>query len=202
MAITNGYCTLAQLRSAPALNLPSTYTTDDTLLESIITAASRAIDKQCGRFFYKSSAHEVKYFTADNSHYIDVGDLVSVTALYTDDDGARTYPNTWATTDYDLTPFAAASLSEPEPYLQIECTPLGNYNFPVISKGVKLDAVFGWPAVPSVITQVCILWSARLYKRLATPLGVQGVSTIGTITMKIPIDPDLVKSLAYYTVMV
>ena len=83
IAITNGYCTLAQLRSAPALNLPATYTTDDTLLESIITAASRAIDKQCGRYFYKSSAAEVRYFTADNSRMFEQEDFEKVVSSFT-----------------------------------------------------------------------------------------------------------------------
>ena len=201
VGITDGYCTLADLRSSPALNFESSYTTDDALLADIITSVSRAIDRQCGRYFYKSAAHEVRYFTADNSEYIQPGDIVSVTTLKTDDDGDRVYENTWAITDYDLESYNATAYSEDEPYFQIRVSPQGDYNFPTGRKGVELDAVFGWPAVPAVINQVCLLWSERVYKRLSTPLGIQGTSQIGVSSVNIPApDGDIRQMLKYYTV--
>ena len=51
MAIVNGYCTLAELKSA----LRITDSTDDTLLENAIESASRRIDGYTGRFFYVMS---------------------------------------------------------------------------------------------------------------------------------------------------
>lgn len=199
--ITNGYCTLAELRSSPALNLESTYTTDDQLLCDIITATSRAIDKQTSRFFYKSSAHEIRYFSAVNNYRIWTDDIVSVTNLYTDNlNGDRTYPYTWSATDYDLWPYDAATLSEPEPYRYIDATPQGIYKFPVnVSKGVKLDAVFGWPAVPTLISKACLLWCERTYKRLSTPLGTSSMSQLGIISVKVPPpDPDVEAMLSNY----
>ncbi len=82
VGITNGYCTLSDLRSAPALNYDSTDTAQDQILCDIITAVSREIDKQTGRFFYKSAATEIKYFTAVNNFRVFVGDVVSVTNLW------------------------------------------------------------------------------------------------------------------------
>ena len=48
MAIVNGYCTLAQVKAA----LRITDTTDDTLIENSVEAASRLIDGHAMRNFY------------------------------------------------------------------------------------------------------------------------------------------------------
>lgn len=48
MAITNGYATLAEVKSA----LRITDSVDDTLLEMAVESASRLIDGYAGRFFY------------------------------------------------------------------------------------------------------------------------------------------------------
>jgi hypothetical protein len=50
MAIVNGYCTLAQVKAA----LRITDTTDDTLIENSVEAASRLIDGHAMRNFYSS----------------------------------------------------------------------------------------------------------------------------------------------------
>lgn len=197
----NGYCALADLRSSPLLNFEAAYTTDDQLLCDVITSVSRGIDKQTSRYFYKSTASEERYFTANNYSRVFVGDVVSVTALSTDTlDGSRTYPVAWSATDYDLWPYDAATGSEPEPYRFIEVTTAGLYQFPVsVRKGVKLSAVFGWSAVPEMINSACLIWSARLYKRYATPLGTSAMSTLGAMSIKVPPpDPDVELMLSNY----
>ncbi len=190
----DGYCTLADLRLKCVMDWPTADTTLDQFFCDIITAASRGVDQECGRYFYKSSAHEVRYFTANDPDRICVGDLVSVTALQTDESaGTRTYPYTWATTDYDLWPYDAAASSEDAPYRWLERTPAGMYTFPVgIAKGVKLDGVFGWPAVPSPVAKATLLQSYRIFKRFSTILGSQSMSALGGVTLKIPeLDPDI-----------
>lgn len=195
----NGYCSRTNLRSAPALNFEATYTSDDVLLDSIITAVSREIDRHTGRYFYKSASAETAYFTAQDSDFVDVGDLVSITSLATDD-GSRTYPDVWASTDYDLWPFNVASFSEDEPYRQIHITPEGDFTFPRnTKKGVKVVGIFGWNAVPVLIQQAALLWSERTYKRLSTPLGSSSMSALGVVTVKVPApDPDIQMMLETY----
>jgi hypothetical protein len=191
--ITNGYCTLDDLKSRDVLQTPAS-AADDQFLCDIITAVSRAIDQETSRYFYKSAAHEVRYFTAKEIDRCFVGDLVSVTALYTDTNiGDRTYPWTWATTDYDLSPYDAATFSEPQPYRWLDKTPRGMYQFmPGLSRGVKLDGIFGWPAVPSGIAKACLLWSERVFKRYQTPLGISSMTALGQQTIKVPPpDPDV-----------
>lgn len=187
------------------LNIPTASTTSDTTLEGVITAVSRAIDNECGRFFYKTStgSTDTRYFTPIESERLFVGDFVSITALYTDSlSGDRSYPYTWASTDYDLWPFDAATTSEQEPYRFIETTPQGEYKFPVhLAKGVKLTAVYGWPAVPTVITEACLLWSMRVFKRYKTPLGVSAMTSLGEVTSRLPPpDPDVKLMIRNYSV--
>lgn len=204
MTITNGYATLVQIKDVSRLNIPDT--TDDTALEGVITAISRAIDNECGRYFYKSStgSTDTRYFTPQEATRVFVGDFVSVTALYTDNlSGDRTYPFTWSSTDYDLWPYDAASMSEQEPYRFIETTPQGVYKFPAgLAKGLKLTAVYGWPAVPSAITEACLLWSMRMFKRFKTPLGISAMTALGEMQSKVPPpDPDVLFLLKNYKVV-
>lgn len=214
VGINNGYCTLDDLKSSDVLRTP-TSANDDAFLADIITAVSREIDTETSRYFYKSAADETRYFDAKVPDYLYIDDTVSITTLYTDD-GSRTYPYTWATTDFDLLPYEAISLAEPEPYRFIQVAPTGKYSFPItthqayiyphygsrfpITKGVKITGIFGWPQVPTLIAKACLLWSARTFMRYAAPLGVTAMSALGQMTVKVPPpDPDVEMMIMNYS---
>lgn len=202
-SITNGYCTLDDLKAQPVMNRDGSHgMNDDQFLCDIITAVSRRIDTETGRYFYKSTAHEVRYFTPSSWERCFIGDFVSVTALYTDTlTGDRTYPNTWTATDYDLWPYDAATSSEPAPYRYIDKAPRGLYQFTKgLPKGVKLDGVFGWPQVPSPIAKACLLLSYEVYKFYQTPLSeAAGLPTSTAQYVKmVPIDPRVMAMIANY----
>ena len=182
MTITNGYATLTELKHADVLNFSTT--DHDTILETVIEAVSRAIDNECLRHFY--SASETRFYTSETSDILFVDDISTASGLtlLTDDDGDRTYENTWDTTDYDLLPFNAST--DGFPFNMIEITPNGNYTFPGTKKGVKITATFGWAAVPKPVNRACVLWSERIFKRYVTPLGQAGATAVGTIVMKMP----------------
>jgi hypothetical protein len=191
MTITNGYTDLTTMKSPDVLKLSATDTTSDTILETIIEAASRTIDSDCARFFYKSATDETRYYTAELSDKLFLSDdLVSITELATDGDNDRTWAEIWsATADYDLVPYNAAAIGDP--YTAIEMIDTGAYTFPHYRKGVKITGVFGYPAVPKKITQACILLSSRLFKRLSTPLGVASMAAMGEVQISIKDkDPD------------
>jgi len=188
MAITNGYATLAELRAR--MNVPTADTGGDAVLEACIESASRAIDGFTGRRFYQITA-TARVFTAEDSQWLYVPDLVSVSSLVTDDDGNRVYETTWASTDYDLEPFNASDTGHP--YTSVEITPDGDYSFPVgIRKGVKITGTWGWPAVPDAINEATLIQSARYAKRMAAPFGLdQNAGDTGQ-AMSIPsVDPDV-----------
>lgn len=187
--LTNGYCTLAQLKSAEVLNLAAS-TTHDEILETVIEAVSRMIDEKCARQFY--SVTEARYFTARKCHYLDVDDIASASGVTveTDLDGDGTYETAFASTDYNLAGYN--NISKGWPYTLIETAPLGLYEFPTIRRGVKVTATWGWAAVPKNVQLACILQSSREYKRFTTPLGSAGASAVGVITLSIPkLDPDV-----------
>lgn len=200
-APVNGYCTLADLKQADVLNTPAS-NTDDQFLCDIITAASREIDNTLSRFFYQAStASEIRYFTAKNTDRCFVGDMVSISALATDTTtGNRTYPYTWAATDYDTWPFDAANNANP--YRYIDVSPIGNYTFPrKIAKGVKVAGIWGWPAVPDPIAKACLLQSGIMFDRYKARLGVTAMSAFGQITVKAPtLDPLVMNMIGTYRV--
>lgn len=174
---------------------------DDTALEQVIEAVSRKIDAECGRFFYVTSS-EARYYTAEfaNEMFDVIDDIVSVSALVTDEDGDRTYERTWATTDYDLEPSNAALHNKP--YTAISITPRGNYSFPVgIKRGVKITATFGYPSVPPMIREACLLQSMRLWKRRDAIFGVVGSAEMGQMTVIPKLDPDVMLLLQSFRKM-
>jgi len=149
MTIANGYCTLAEFKAFK--DIGSTDTGDDAVIESIVEAVSRYIDKETYMFFYADDA----------ATYLITPDLVGflrlpyplrvVTTLKTDDDGDGTYENTWATTDYHLMPLNASE------FHWIQTNQNGDYAFPVgVLAGVQIVGNFGFEAVPADINLVCM----------------------------------------------
>lgn len=96
MTITNGYTTLAKIKSA--LRITSTDATDDAVIEDMITQASRIIDAQTHRTFYARTETHYYDAPAGASLYIDDDDLLTITTL-TNGDGS-----TIANTNYKLYP--------------------------------------------------------------------------------------------------
>lgn len=195
MTITNGYCTLAEVKEEERLNIA--VTTYDTAIEKCIEAISRSIDNECGRFFYVESVDSTAYYMARSDKYLLIGDYVSITTLSTDNNGDRSYSN-WDSGDYDLWPYNAALDSRP--YSRIDVSPIGTKRFyPNIAKGVKIIGKRGWPSVPYPIHEACILWFLRAYKRYSTPLGVSAMTALGQLSVKVPPpDPDVYNMISNY----
>jgi len=152
---------------------------DDLVLEMIVEAASRAIDGQCGRHFYKDSADATRYYSTPFTDALFLpDDIISITTLATDGDGDRVYEDAWAEADYDLLPYNAAA--DGLPYTWLRVAPDGDYSFPTTNKAIKLIGKFGWPtAAPKQVREACLLFSARLLKRRDAPLGVTGNVELG-----------------------
>jgi hypothetical protein len=190
VAITNGYCTLAEFYERYE-SVSADSGTQDTKIEDHIEAASRWIDRHTMRKFYATT--ETRYFTARDVLACNVTDLLSVTTLKTDEDGDRTYEVTWKTTDYDLMPY------NDTPYQWLEVTPNGSYYFPTVRRGVEIAGSWGYVATtPEDIKEACLLQASRLFGREAAVLGVGGATALGTTTVKTPKDEDIFALLEHY----
>ncbi len=72
--LTNGYCTLTELKSADVMNFAST-TAHDSVLETIIEAVSRLIDNAAQRQFF--TVTEARYYTAKDNGCVEVDDIAT-----------------------------------------------------------------------------------------------------------------------------
>jgi len=187
LAITNGYCTLADVKAA----LRISDTVDDALLENSVNAASRMIDQYCNRYFYSGSVGEIRYYKANDGFTCWIDDAISVSELKTSSTDPLIYDTTWAAEDYQLLPANRIANGAYYPITGLSAT--DNYLFPVWADIalVKVTGQFGWNAIPDSIKFATIIQASRLFKRLESPLGVAGVSDIGIMRVGANIDGDV-----------
>ncbi len=200
MAITNGYATLAQVKSA--LRIPSADATDDSLIEMAVESASRLVDAYCGRnFIYGGTAATTRYFQADDPYVVQIDDARSISQVQTSSSEDGIYDVTW-----DLTPHTGDVQAEPLndyvggivwPYTRLRA--IGDYVFPVDKETtVKVTAVFGWPNIPVTVTQATVLQASRIFARLQSPLGVAGFGDMGIMRVSRGLDPDVAQLIEGY----
>ncbi len=171
MSISNGYCSLADLKAA----LRVQDSIDDSLLELAIESASREIDGYCERVFYSTTGTRV--YAPTNIFTVTTDDIISVTTLKSSSDGV-TYDITWTTSDYQLEPLNGVAGGLVTPFTRIRAT--GDYLMPSFSVGtfyelealIQVVGVFGWSATPAAIRQATVILAMRLFKRLDAPLGM------------------------------
>ena len=194
MAITNGYCTLAELKSA----LRITDSTDDTLLESAIESASRRIDGYTGRFFYQTASTAVPMYPYDEYLLVFPNDVATSTITIKIDSQANgTYATTLTQgTDYVLQPRNVPIYSRPYESARM----VGGATFPLFTlpsfETVQVTTVWGWASIPDDINQACILLAMRQFARLNAALGVVGFADMA-ITVR-AVDPDVRDLLSPY----
>lgn len=196
MAVTNGYATVAELRthfgdSGSALSLE--------LLERAINATSRAIDRHCGRRFWQDASTQAKVYRPRDADIAWVDDISTTTGLViaTDTTGDGTYETTWASTDYQLEPLNAATESVAYAFWRIVA--IDRYTFPVhnLRTTLQITARFGWSAVPDEVNEACLLRAASIFKRKEAVFGVAGFNGFGEVRITRR-DPDVMELLHPY----
>ena len=194
LAISNGYATLAQMKS----ELRISDTVDDALLEMAIESASRAIDGFTERNFY-SSGTATRIYAAQSWELVQTDDIAgTAVTVATDPNMDGTWAITFASSDYQLEPINGVSDGQQVPYTRIRA--VGNYAFPILGGKalVKVTGVFGWTSAPMAITQACIIQASRIFKRLDSPLGVAGFGDVGAIRVSRYLDPDVEQLVTPY----
>ena len=202
MTITNGYCTLSDVKHSNRLNINDSDSDSNGMLEAIIESVSRKFDDRCNRVFYMDSSEVVRYYTAIGSDYLFVDDIASPSSdvtIKTDTDGDGTMDDTWANSDFILSPYNAEDIGVP--YQKIETSTPGQFLFPMgVRKGVQVTAKWGWPGgVPKPIVEACKLQSERIFMRASTPIGSTSMTALGKQYISIPgLDPDVENMISRY----
>ena len=197
MTITNGYCTLAELKEI----LRILDTVDDELLEARINEASRVIDQHCNRRFYADATASARLFTSIDGNTIFVDDISSTTGLVVKSDSAGdgTYATTIAAADFQAEPLNA--IVKGTPITSIAARLAGAFSMAAVPAGCQVTAKWGWPAIPDPVHSACLILAGRLVKRGDSLLGVAGFGELGAITVR-AIDPDVERMLRPYRIHV
>jgi hypothetical protein len=200
MTISNGYASLAEFKAWITVRggTISTDAADDAVMEDVVEQASRYIDEQTGRRFWKPGSDETRYYTPEDSTELEIDDLSTTpTSISVDYSGAETRAYTaLASTDYDLLPENADTLSRPWTAVEIRSTS-GDY-FPTQRMGVKIVGKFGWPSVPDNIKNDCLSIAHNVW------MGRQGQTGGGRMTITaagIVIRPEDVPPMAQQDIL-
>jgi hypothetical protein len=187
LAITNGYCSLAEIKAA----LRITDNLDDAILETAVESASRLVDGFAGRNFY-SNGSATRYFTPEDRIVCEIDDLISLTRLEVSEDLDGVYDQVWAATDYQLEPLnGRADGLTGWPATRIRAVGAYVFGTNIGEASVKVIGTWGWTAAPVAIKQATIIQGSRIFKRLDSPLGVLSAPDLGYIRVGTRLDPDV-----------
>jgi hypothetical protein len=184
MTITDGYCTLQELKAYMGITTVS----NDVVLEVAINTASRAIDQHCGRRFAKDTSATARTFEVVDSGSVDVDDFWTTTGLVvkSDDDDDGTFEITWAASEYELKPAnGMVSGLTGFPYWRIRAVEARR--FPTITKRtqvVQVTAQWGWNAVPSAVYQSCLELAKDAFKAREATSSILGNETFGIVRIR------------------
>jgi hypothetical protein len=160
----------------------------DDLIQSAIAAASRWIDRRCGRYFYADRTTSARTFPVtgrvtcvDSDQVLMVDDIASATGLAV----ATGRTGSWTTvTGWEVGP--DNSLVYGRAYTELR----GPVGWLQAGMRVQVTARWGWPAVPDEIAQAATLLAARFYRRKDSPQGVLGNAEWGFARVS-RVDPDV-----------
>ena len=193
MAITNGYCTLNEVKAS--LRIPVSDTIDDDLLELAIESASRDIDQATERQFFPTDTH--RFFTPRNSLVCEIDDVSSLTSIKTSTAADGTYDTTWSESDYQLEPLNGIAGGMVVPFNSLRA--VGDFYWPSsgLEVTVRVEGTFGFASAPIAIKQATVLLASRLFKRNDSPGGVMGFGDIGVVRVS-KFDPDIERLINPY----
>lgn len=186
MSITNGYCTLNEMKAA--LRIPVGDSIDDSLLEMAVESASRMIDSECDRNFFSASA--TRDFVPSDRITVDTDDLTEITSVKLDDAGDLTFGITLQTSDYQTEPLNQRVSGNAYPIYRLRM--IGDYLLPMWGNQatVRIEGTYGFTPVPTQVVQACVIQASRIYKRLDSPLGFAGFTDMGVARVG-RVDPDV-----------
>lgn len=185
----------------------STDTTYDTVLGVMITAASRLIDAEVGRwpnFFCPTTDDATRYFDGSGEAEQRIDEMVSLTSVSVAESGgtgASDYTSWMQDTDFYVWPYDYAQLSQPIQQLVVDWNG-SKAKWPRYRKSIKVTGIFGYSATPPAdIAQACKIQTFRWFMRAKQ--GYQDASAnpeVGQMMYLQQLDPDIKELLRSYQI--
>lgn len=193
----NAYCTAAEVKAVMPDSFTTTDTDYDTLLGTLASRASRAIDRFCKRdsgAFY-ADTDETRYFDGSGTDELLIDELAAApTSLSVAEDGIN-YTD-WTTEDYILWPYNRT------PYTRILVDMMNGAKsiFPKFPRAVKIVGKFGYSvAVPEEIKQATIIQAIRWFKRGQQAYQDTGaIVELGQLKYTQAVDPDVAMMIEHF----
>lgn len=139
----------------------------DVALGVFITSASRAIDREIGKwdnYFYPSTDDTTRYFDGTGTRELWIDDIVSLTSISVSEEGGLSSSDytTWSSSDYILMPYN----STPKNLVLVDTLNGSKLYWEPHLKAVKVTGVFGYSSTPpQVIRQACSIQALRWFQR-------------------------------------
>jgi hypothetical protein len=188
MAWRPDYITLTELKDVIDVD----DAVDDVFLSRIPSAASRAVDRCCGRQFGLVDAPQERYYAVKRTtrferygYWARIDDLMSTTGLILPDE---------VDTDYRLYPLNAQQEGKPWEYILLT----GDYSGDDDDL-LAMTAPWGWTEVPDAVVMATFLQANRWSSRKDSPFGISGSpDQAGELRLLERVDPDVKVSLRDY----
>ncbi|MDF5755818.1 hypothetical protein [Spongiactinospora sp. TRM90649] len=179
------YADLATLK----LSLTITATADEPLLTRALAAASRAIDKRCGRRFWLDDDPSARIYHSrgrvvrdERGELLLIDDIGSLAGLAVEAGAGGSWS---AVAGAETLPENALAQGQAVTGLLLASGTWGTG-----TGRVRVTARWGWPSVPEEIEQATLLQAGRLYNRKHSPAGIAGSENWGFL--RVPqLDPDV-----------
>lgn len=208
VALVNCYFTLQEMLEHVSISDRR----DDATLEAAITAACRAVDDHCGRFFYDIGAATARTFRPVDIYTAHVWDFHTTTGLVVkiDDNDDGVFEVTLPASKFELQeapgpiqlarPFGTIRLVDGETFPLYSRRDL----FPVLRhhgyrrQVLEVTARWGWATTPDVVKQASKTLALDLWKRKDAPFGVTGTVDFGPLRIGRDVFAGVASLLAPY----
>ena len=175
------YCSTSDIKAdIPDSGLTSsTDTTYDTAIGTMITAASRLIDKEVGREanWFCSTDSETRYFDGSGEVTQEIDEIHTLTSVAVSESGSIVVADYTAwilDTDYYVSPYNYSALGLPIDRLIADWNGT-KYKFPRYRKAVQVVGQFGYSATPPEdIKMACKIQAMRWFGRAKQMFQDQG----------------------------
>lgn len=166
---------------------------DDQWIGLVVTAASRAADRHCGRQFGLIDTPapmvcDLTYRSERDRWVAQIPDLMTTVGLTIDVAGGA------VTTGYRLGPADAALDGKPWTRLEL---PYGDRYTWTTTPEATITGRWGWSTQPGPVAPAVMLQLQRFYMRRGSPFGVAGSPDLGSeLRLLSKVDPDVAVMLA------